>query len=298
MITMRGIKVVLSGFLFLCLLIFLVHQLNINNFSLGNIFAETVELKLSKEDVIMTAFRKLDAPRVEALMNLEVIDTPDGDVKEIFFRTVSFPLQGVCRNMKRVGGIWWGRRAVDGDKFVCLDQISDSDVCLIYSFGINNEWSFEDLMDSFNCEVHAYDFSHSAPAKRGNQISFIKKGIGAETTDILDTLEHFLAMNNHTDSTVFYLKLDVEGAELQALPQWLESEALKNVQQIAMEIHLYNNVDPVMYKTLLTAFQQLYALSFRIISHEVNMPMGKLNDGYYELFEIVLMKDTKWNHLN
>ena len=38
---------------------FFIFQLIFSSFSLGNIFAETVELKLSTEDVIMTAFRKL-----------------------------------------------------------------------------------------------------------------------------------------------------------------------------------------------------------------------------------------------
>ena len=38
---------------------FFIFQLIFSSFSLGNIFAETVELKISKEDVIMTAFRKL-----------------------------------------------------------------------------------------------------------------------------------------------------------------------------------------------------------------------------------------------
>ena len=32
---------------------------------------------------------------------------------------MSFPVQGVCKSLKRVGGSWYGF-AVDGDKFVCL----------------------------------------------------------------------------------------------------------------------------------------------------------------------------------
>ena len=49
--------------------------------------------------------------------------------------------------MKRFGGVWQGIQ-VDGDKFVCLDNLLAKDKCIIYSFGISNEWSFEDLMDS------------------------------------------------------------------------------------------------------------------------------------------------------
>lgn len=40
---------------------------------------------------------------------------------------------------------------MDGDKFMCLDNLierGDED-CIIYSFGIANDWSFEDQMSKF-----------------------------------------------------------------------------------------------------------------------------------------------------
>ena len=44
-------------------------------------------------------------------------------------------------------------KQVDGDKFICLDNIIKPHTsCLIYSFGISNDWSFEDQMDSFGIE--------------------------------------------------------------------------------------------------------------------------------------------------
>ena len=54
--------------------------------------------------------------------------------------------------MKRIGGTWidGSHKQVDGDKFLCFDKILTRDSpCLIYSFGISNDWTFEDLMDSF-----------------------------------------------------------------------------------------------------------------------------------------------------
>ena len=53
----------------------------------------------------------------------------------------------VCRVLKRIGGHWL-KRQVDGDKFICMDNLLVKDKCLIYSFGISNDWTFEDLMDS------------------------------------------------------------------------------------------------------------------------------------------------------
>ena len=55
--------------------------------------------------------------------------------------------------MKRIGGVWRDsnphHKQVDGDKFMCFDTIVRAkSPCLIYSFGINDDWTFEDLMDS------------------------------------------------------------------------------------------------------------------------------------------------------
>ena len=46
----------------------------------------------------------------------------------------------------------------DGDKMVCLDDslnITPGD-CVVLSFGINNEWSFDDAMDKFGCLVRQF----------------------------------------------------------------------------------------------------------------------------------------------
>ena len=48
-------------------------------------------------------------------------------------------------------------KQVDGDKFICLDKIVKSNSqCLIYSFGISNDWTFEDQMDKFGRRVNKY----------------------------------------------------------------------------------------------------------------------------------------------
>ena len=63
--------------------------------------------------------------------------------------TYSILINQYCANrvLKRIGGHWL-KRQVDGDKFICMDNLLVKDKCLIYSFGISNDWTFEDLMDS------------------------------------------------------------------------------------------------------------------------------------------------------
>ena len=66
--------------------------------------------------------------------------------------------------LKRVGGHWYRggpgfHHQVDGDKFVCLDPLLSKESCLVYSFGVANDWTFEDQMDdlgalrNFTCLV-------------------------------------------------------------------------------------------------------------------------------------------------
>ena len=98
-------------------------------------------------------------------------------------------------------------RQVDGDKFVCMDHIEMDKPCLIYSFGIKNDWSFEDFMDSAGCEIHAHDPTVNFPPTRGKHIKFYKKGVKAKPDASSDTLANILMKNGHLDSVIEYLKV-------------------------------------------------------------------------------------------
>ena len=54
----------------------------------------------------------------------------------------------------------------------------------------------------------------------------------------MDTLQGFMEANGDQGRRMFYLKMDVEGAELAVLPEWIHSGALEGVGQLAMELHL------------------------------------------------------------
>ena len=70
----------------------------------------------------------------------------------------------ILRVLKRVGGHWHTGGAgqatqVDGDKFVCMDQILAGDQCIIYSFGLAADWTFEDQMDLLGTDHLLLKFS-------------------------------------------------------------------------------------------------------------------------------------------
>ncbi|KAK2706989.1 hypothetical protein QYM36_014872, partial [Artemia franciscana] len=83
---------------------------------------------------------------------------------------------GACKNLKFFGGRLW-RKAdkhqdyMDGHKAVCLDeQIRPvPGNCLVYSFGVNDNWSFEDAMLKYGCEVHGFDPTIGEPKQTGER---------------------------------------------------------------------------------------------------------------------------------
>ena len=100
-----------------------------------------------------------------------------------------------------------GGRGVDGDKFVCMDDFQSDDTCLVYSFGIATDWTFEDFITQVGCLVFAYDPTVKYPPTRGNKIKFEPKGLADFSSPTMDTLSNFIKTNGHRDKTVQYLKV-------------------------------------------------------------------------------------------
>ena len=64
----------------------------------------------------------------------------------------------VCLTLSHPGSGLWVKSAFDGHKFVCADDfynndISDNEGCLVYSFGLSDDASFEEAMAEAGCEV-------------------------------------------------------------------------------------------------------------------------------------------------
>jgi len=261
----------------------------------------------------MRILRHEDQKLIDNLLNLDVANLTDDEAMDQTFRIVAEPLQGVCKHLKTFAGKWMPYKfhhAIDGNKFICLDRISLKEDCLIYSFGSNNEWDFEDVADRMGCTTYVYDHTIDAPARRGSNIHFTKTGMATKKTMELDTLENHIALNNHQGRLIDYLKVDIEEEELHSLPQWIESGILENVDQIALEMHLnvlhvniYKKDDWVhqkhRFRDILTQMQDLYKQNFRIVSFIPNLSYGRDGeDNYYSLYEIVYMKDNVWNYLD
>jgi len=251
------------------------------------------------DEKLMKIFRLEDKSKVDDIVKKDVEKMSEKEAMSFFYRVIALPQQGICRSLKRVGGKWpHPYIAVDGDKFVCMDNFQSNNDCLVYSFGIANDWTFEDFIVQFGCEVFAYDPSVKYPPARGQFIHFEQKGLADFYSSNMNTLLNYFKTNGHLGKTVQYLKIDIESHELECFVDWLASGALDNVKQIALELHLTKLHTGPKFKGLVTVLQDLYRLNFRLISYQVNLVARKVMDNYYTLMEVVFMKDDVWNYLD
>ena len=206
----------------------------------------------------------------------------------------------VCNVKTRLGGKYLPRcHAMDGQKHVCMDDLMEdiqNNECIVYSFGVGGDSSFERTIAEMGCKVFAYDPTINPSKHNFGSISFKKIGVVGVPgkNKNYQTLNEIFKNNGHVDTKISYLKLDIEKGELTGLPVWLASGALKNVQQIAMEVHL-NPTDPNVTLDFLEHFLDLQLKGdFRIFNWEANNCWKNSNrnrhKNYFFLSEIVLKK--------
>ncbi|KAI0301032.1 methyltransferase domain-containing protein [Multifurca ochricompacta] len=141
----------------------------------------------------------------------------------------------------------------DGGKWVCgLDRVAKQDKCVIYSFGINGESSFEStlLKRAPGCEAWGYDYSVNNWGPEINDDPELKKRAhfkpwalgGTDNHNENDnpkywTLDSLMNLNAH--SFIDILKIDIEGGEFDALTSFLRAHENRDfpVGQLQLEIH-------------------------------------------------------------
>ncbi|XP_047739937.1 uncharacterized protein LOC125178986 [Hyalella azteca] len=152
---------------------------------------------------------------------------------------------GQCDKLVEIGGTWFCD-GFDGNKDVCLDPwyTPAYNSCLIYSFGVGNDITFEKIMsDLWGCQVflhdhtvnHTNDFFGSRHVHRPWGIANVSHVDDDGRT--LVTYKDALAANGHVGAQVHYLKIDIEEQEYHVLPNIFASGLLENVWQLHMEIH-------------------------------------------------------------
>eukprot|EP00994_Dinema_validum_P002024 NODE_1427_length_960_cov_300.273326_g1103_i0.p1 GENE.NODE_1427_length_960_cov_300.273326_g1103_i0~~NODE_1427_length_960_cov_300.273326_g1103_i0.p1 ORF type:complete len:259 (-),score=47.88 NODE_1427_length_960_cov_300.273326_g1103_i0:132-908(-) len=202
----------------------------------------------------------------------------------------------VCALVVTLGGPPW-RPRLSWDPSVCVHPLAWGHgeatwtVCgdgglggVVYSFGINDDWSFDDAAAGHGCEVHGFDPSVAVLSAyeefKGKK--FHHAGIGGEDKDhppgtvplnwpgmdylrqhnkelwVLRTVGSFMKELKH--SSVEILKIDVEGEEWAALPQMLQAGDFREgrIKQFLLEVHMDPSASPSrrrFYQSTLTQLQ-------------------------------------------
>lgn len=122
--------------------------------------------------------------------------------------------------------------------YVMLDDFDVSGAKIAYSFGINDDVSWDDGMANKGYTMYMYDPTISVLPKKRAEFRFFRRGIaGRRVPDkSLDTLEHLMLINGHLGKKHMILKMDVEGYEWEFL-ETVDETILEKFDQILFEFH-------------------------------------------------------------
>jgi hypothetical protein len=151
-----------------------------------------------------------------------------------------------CQHVIRVGGHG------DGPKWVCdPHRLRTRDNCLIYSFGSNGNYLFEDsmldLVGKGQCEIHVFDFGDfDRPQNPDKRIHYHQWGLGSSYDQAYNekikkrageqevlTFQEIQRRLNHEDRTIDLFKIDCEGCEWRNYKDWIGVDA----RQVQIEVH-------------------------------------------------------------
>ncbi|KAJ7366777.1 methyltransferase domain-containing protein [Mycena albidolilacea] len=179
----------------------------------------------------------------------------------------------------------------DGGKWVCgITRVETKPDCIVYSFGINYESSFEAeiLANTDNCQIWGYDFSVNSfgpeiPRSQAHRTHFRPYGLagtdahGPDDVHKMYTIESLMKMNGHTHIDI--LKVDIERYEFETLTALIKPYVASGKPlpfgQLQLEIHLWD----FSFSQFLTWWEMLEEAGLRPFWTEPNLVYQNYNRG-------------------
>ncbi|WAV99782.1 FkbM family methyltransferase [Oxalobacter aliiformigenes] len=155
------------------------------------------------------------------------------------------------KDIKDVGFVRIGHEYDGG--YIMLDDFHEN--MIAYSYGISNDVSWD--LDMANHHIHCYMYDHTITSLPQESLYFHwrKEGIcGIKKTDHCNTLDSHINHNGHASNKNLILKMDVEGAEWDALIN-LDEKTLNQFQQMVFEFH--DMYDPHRYSMICRVLEKL-----------------------------------------
>ena len=171
----------------------------------------------------------------------------------------------------------------DGGKWVCDPYRYLATPCVLYSFGSNDEFSFEEAVHNFNplCEIHTFDPVVSHPNNRPSYVNFHPWGVGVDNSvgDSVFTLPTIMRKLGHTNVSI--VKIDCEGCELDVFDTPSFPAISGAVQQILMEVHFDGKPERVH-----RLFNFLVDMGYAIVNKEANIQYAQGKAVEYSLVHL------------
>jgi len=156
-----------------------------------------------------------------------------------------------------------GKSGYGGWDVCMLPSVAPEQGCIVYSFGIHGDWSFDEAMsNNFGCQVKAYDPSMGVTNHtHSEKVKFFNLGLGGSNHInkrkwTMRTFSSLLKDQGHEEDIIDFLKFDIEGSEWEVIRNMYEDQSLRNVKQIAFVVH----IDLRFYKSVSKWMMQLETL--------------------------------------
>lgn len=111
--------------------------------------------------------------------------------------------------------------------------LADSQAKGVISIGVGTNTSWDQAMAAKGLAVHMFDHTIRRPPQSGAGCFFHRLGLGSESSESLRTLEEIVHLSGLQDAGQLILKVDVEGAEWDAL----RTVDLTRFSQVLIELH-------------------------------------------------------------
>ena len=194
-----------------------------------------------------------------------------------------------CKQVLRLG------HSGDGGWDVCADQLqpygsNGATGCVVYSFGINDDISFDEaIVERFpGCTVFAFDPSIGRQTGQdfGPKIKFYNQGLGAVNSNTLgsagsshpgkrwniQTLESTMLMLGHSKLDV--LKMDIESDEWEVFASWMRADHyVRPFNQLLGELHFG---DPALDQQRVQLLAELATTGISVFSRKANWRYSRI----------------------
>ena len=185
-------------------------------------------------------------------------------------------------------------REYDGG-YLMIDDFSECTAA--YSFGINDDVSWDMDMAKKGIDVYMYDPTIEGLPEQCDKFHFFKIGISGAENDLAfpcRTLSEFLMENGHLDNRHMILKIDVEGSEWDAFHD-IDPVLLEKFDQMVVEMHCLN--DQHYYSRVLKSLDNINKTHQAVHIHANNFCTGVMCNGKFlpDVLEVTYLNRSKYD---